>query len=151
MECQPQLLAGVELFRGRAFSGSHEGSHIERAVLPSCRAEEQGAETGRRLGESRPWFQTTFPSCFHALSPALPALGHHEPFLHLPGKSSPFCSGCLERVPAPRCQLSILSTQTKMEATNQSLFTHRGRWRTPHPQPRRAWAFTLKSFLNIEV
>ena len=30
MACQHQLLAGVDLFKDRAFFGSHEGSHVKR-------------------------------------------------------------------------------------------------------------------------
>lgn len=138
MACQPQLLAGVELFRDRTFSGSHEGSHRnrDREQRPPLVGQRSKEQTGRKRGERLPWFQTTFPSCFHSLSPSLPALRPHEPVPHLPGKPSPFGSGYLERAPAPRHQLSTLSTQTKTEAANQSLFTHRGRWRaTPTPPP----------------
>lgn len=156
MACRPQLLAGVELFRDRAFSGSHEGSHRnrDREQRPQLVGQRSKEQTGRKLGERLPWFQTTFPSCFHSLRPSLPALRPHEPVLHLPGKASPFGSGYLERAPAPRHQLSALSTQTKMEAANQSLFTHRGRWRAQRhalpPAPQSPDVYT-QSFLNIEV
>lgn len=100
---------------------------------PTCGAEEQGAD--RKEAERGCLGSRQLSFLFPLLSPSLPALRPHEPVPHLPGKPSPFGSGYLERAPAPRHQLSTLSTQTKTEAANQSLFTHRALESDPHPAP----------------
>lgn len=170
MACQHQLLAGVDLFRDRAFSGSHEGSHIKRdreqcPRLVGQRSREQRQEGNWEkgcLGSRQLSLPVFTPWVLHCLPSGI--MSHSCIYL----ANLPLLAPTnLERAPAPCRQLSILSTQTKTEATNQSLFTHRGRWKTPsppppppppQPTPRHALSPALQSlgiytqsFLNIEV